>query len=426
MKKTAKKRVRREEPNASSQLVLTPLATMVHQGLHEFIITMGMTALEEVLEGERTRLCGQAYARDQHGPRRSGSTRGNLVMGGRRVTVKRPRVREDGEEVALPSWQQWSSEDPLSDRAVEQMVIGVATRKYGRSLEEAPESVEASGTSKSAVSRRFVAATRKKLAAWLERDLSDLKLVAVMIDGLHVVKDHVVLCALGIDESAKKHVLGLWQGATENTVTCNGLMSELVNRGLDTTRSTLFVIDGSKPLRKAIRAAFGKRAVIQRCQEHKKRNVQGYLPKSMQPSVKQAMREAFRSKKVTTAKRLLTALANRLDADYPSAATSLREGFEEVLTVKAMQLPPSLERTLSTTNPIENLNGTIRRVQRRVTRWRNGEMVMRWTAAALHEAMRGFRRLRGHKGMPILIAALRARDAELDGVDVTQTGGQAA
>jgi transposase-like protein len=330
-------------------------------------------------------------------------------MGGRRVVVRRPRIRKGGREVDLPTWEQFADEDPLNDRTVEQMVVGVSTRNYERSLEELPEDLGAHGASKSAASRRFVAMTEENLQKWLHRDLSELKLVALMIDGIEV-GERTIVVALGIDEAGEKHTLGLWLGATENAIVCTELLNNLIERGLDPQKRYLFTIDGSKALRKAIRDIFGTRAFVQRCQEHKRRNVLAHLPQKLHPSVSKVLREAYRSGSIGTARKRLQGLANQLDEDYPEAADSLREGLEETLTLKDWALPRWLERTLSTTNPIENVNGGIRHVTRNVKRWRDGSMIRRWVAAALIETERGFRRLRGYKGMPALIAALRASE----------------
>jgi len=209
-----------------------------------------------------------------------------------------------------------ANEDPLEARAVEQMVLGVTTRKYMRSLEQIPEEVPQSGTSRSAVSRRFKAATKRQLREMLNADLSGLSIVAVMIDGIHI-EEHVVLIALGIDEDARKHVLGLWEGATENSGVCTTLLTELVRRGLDSQRSTLFVIDGSKALRKAIRDVFGERAVVQRCQVHKRRNVLDHLPEERHVAVGKAIRDAYRSASASAAKKRLQALASQLQESHP-------------------------------------------------------------------------------------------------------------
>lgn len=246
----------------------------------------------------------------------------------------------------------------------------------------------------------------------MSRDLGKIALCAIMIDGIHVA-EHLVLVALGIDDKGDKHTLDLYEGATENTTACIGLLSDLEARGVRTDRTMLFVIDGSKALAKAIRAKFGPRALIQRCQVHKKRNVEDHLPEGMKRNAGRTISAAYQSGNATRAKRMLEGLARQLERKHPSAAASLREGLDETLTVMGFDLPERLARTLSTTNPIEFLNGRIRRTTHNVAKWKGGEMVLRWLAVALAEASKTFRKLRGHKGMPKLVAALRTHDAKL-------------
>jgi transposase-like protein len=375
-----------------------------------------LKALDTVLEEDRTELCGPRYSRrngagEASAPVRWGATKGEVVLGGRRVVVRKPRVRQDGSEVELPAWEEFADEDPMDERVLEQMLVGVSTRNYDRSVEQVPDSVVSNGASKSAASRRFVSITSKRLDEWLERDLSELRLTAIMLDGIRV-GEHTVLVALGIDETAQKVPLGIWEGATENATVCQELLDNLIKRGVDPLRPYLFVIDGGKALRKAIRDTFGKRALVQRCQVHKQRNVVGHLPKQRHAAVAKAMRDAYRSKSKASAKKRLKQLAASLDDDYPDAAASLREGLDETLALKGLNLPESLERVLSTTNLIENLNGSIRRTTNRVRKWRSGKMIKRWIAAGLLEAQRGFRRLRGKKGISLLGAALSARCAD--------------
>jgi putative transposase len=337
-------------------------------------------------------------------------------MGGRRVQVRRPRARTDDRELELPTWKQFSSEDPLGARALEEMVIGVSTRKYRRALEDLAPEVKERGTSKSAVSRRFVAATQKELAMWLGRDLGNIDLAAIMIDGLAFSDERVVLIALGIDRVGKKHVLGIHEGATENTAASGALLDDIIARGVPTKRSMLFVVDGSKALVKAVRERFGERALIQRCQVHKKRNVRDHLPEYMRSSVSATMSQAYQTCDVVRATKLLENLARGLDGEHPSAAASVREGLAETLTVVRLGLPQPLCRVLATTNPIENLNSTAREVCRRVKHWRSGEMVLRWTCAAMREAETKFRRVHGFKGgMPSLVDALQRNDERIDG-----------
>jgi len=416
MEKIRKKGPKNQEAAQMLLPLLGVLAT-VKGALLDLVIGSGLGVLQALLEQEREQLCGARY---RHTPDRKASRAGyaqeaELVLGGRRVAVKRPRVRStDGKEVPLPSWEKFAADDPLNERAVEQMVVGVATRKYARSLEPLPAGTKSRGTSKSAVSRRIVEATAKTLAEWLGRKLSDLSLAALMLDGI-VCGEHTVLVALGIDEKGSKHILGLWEGATENAVACTALLSNLVERGLDTTRSMLVVIDGSKALAKAVRDTFGNRALIQRCQVHKKRNVLEHLPERLRPANDAILSTAYRCRDPKRALEMLNKLARQLERKHPSAAASLREGLEETLTVLSFGLVDSLERTLATTNPIENINSVLRRTHHNVKRWQDGTMVLRWVAIGLQEATKGFRRLKGFEGMPKLVAALRAHDARLDG-----------
>ena len=414
MKKAIRRRGVPQEILSLSQLQL-PLSELIRQTLLDTVITSGTIQAIEMLRSQQEALCGPRYKqvadRKAH---RHGSTAGSLVMGGRRVTLPRPRVRSvAGREVELPAWTQWSREDPLEQRALQQMILGVSTRGYSDSLEKLPVEVPERGKSRSAVSRRFVEGTRRRLVKLQRRDLSKLSLAVLMIDGIHF-EDHVVLVALGFENDGKKHVLGLWEGATENSRACKALLENLASRGLQTNRSMLIVLDGAKALHKACRDVFGDRAFIQRCQEHKKRNVANHLPESMRPGVRRAMNQAYECRDAKRAKRQLEALAARLESEHPGAAASLREGLDETLTVIELNLPERLQLSLRTTNPIDNLIGSVRKVSRRVKRWRGGRMMLRWCGAAVLDAEQRFRRIRGYREMPKLIAALRARDAELD------------
>lgn len=424
MKKNATKVEKNQATTVLAQLVL-PMAALIRGELRELVMSLGIQAIGAMLEQERTELCGVRYAHDaSRAAGRAGSTQGTLTMGGRRVRIKRPRVTDrDGQEVPLGTWQELAAGDGMSERVLEQMTVGVATRKYARSLEAVPEELDEYGTSKSTVSRRFVEVTQAKLDEWRARPVGELGICAVFIDGLHFA-EHVVIAALGVDGNGKKHVLGIWEGATENAPTCRAMLSDLVTRGLDPEVRRLFVIDGSPALRAAIRDVFGKRALVQRCQVHKMRNVESHLPKKKQKAAKAAMREAYKSTKVDTAKRLLNNLARTLESEHPSAAASIREGLDETLTMMALGLPRTLERSFSTTNPVENLNERIRQISKRVKRWRGGTMILRWTAAGVLEAERGFRRLKGSAHMPKLIAALAEKSPSScqspDAVDVHQ------
>jgi transposase-like protein len=397
---------------------------MVREALYDTVIGAGLACVDEVLETERVALCGERYEHlSDRQALRAGYVASSLVLGGRRVAVQRPRARSvAGRELGLPSWREWSARDPLEQRAVEQMVLGVSTRGYARSLEPLPEAVAVRSISKSAVSERFVYGTERKLAELMSRDLRQLRVVALLIDGVHF-GEHVVLAAVGVDEHGDKHVLGLREGATENAAAVRALLADLVERGLDPNRALLIVIDGAKALHKAVVELFGAHGLIQRCREHKKRNVTDALPERLRATVRSAMNQAYATRDIKRARRLLDGLARRLEHQHPSAAASLREGLEETLTVMRLGLPENLERVLSSTNLIENLFSRVREIGHRVKRWQSGTMVLRWTATGVLEAERGFRKLVGYRAMPILVAALCARDAQCGGnpeVDVAE------
>jgi putative transposase len=410
VRKTGKSRV---EEQARTQRYF-PLKEFAREALWDTVVFSGLAYAQEALEEERRAICGERYAHlADRIAMRSGHIASSLTLGGRLVKIDRPRVRGADGEVTLPSWREWSSRDPLEKRAVEQMVVGVSTRRYQRSLEPLPAGFQVHGVSKSAVSGRFVVGTTNKLAGLMKRKLSGLTLLAVMIDGVHFA-EHMVLAAIGIDLSGKKHVLGLREGATENAAACKELLADLIERGLPTERALLFIIDGAKALRKAIAHTFGARALIQRCREHKKRNVAEALPERLRAPTRSAMSQAYATADPKRARQLLDNLARTLEREHPGAAASLREGLEETLTIMRLDLPENLTRVLSSTNLIENLFSRVRDMARRVRRWQGGSMILRWTAAGVLEAERHFRKVVGYRGLAKLNAALRAHDAALD------------
>jgi putative transposase len=398
---------------AQRHLPLVDLLVDTRADLMELAVASGLQVLTTMLEEDRTAICGRRY-QHQEGRQasRAGTVPSEVVLGGRKVAIRRPRVRAHGAEVSLPTFQLMASEDPLNRRIVEQMLVGVATRQYARSLEPLPSTLTTRGASKSAVSRRFVAKTAAQLNAWRATALDALDLVALLIDGVHI-GEHCIVVALGIDHTGAKHALGLWDGSTENAAVCQSLLADLQSRGLRTERSLLVILDGSKALHKAVTQTFGEAALIHRCHVHKLRNILEHLPEGQRPWVRAIVTRANKHPEVTTARRLLQDLARRLDDRYPSAAASVREGLDETLTVIALGLSDRLRQSLATTNAIESLISRTRHVKRNVKRWRGGHMVLRWTAAAVLEAVKGFRRLKGHKDMPKLVAALRARDQQL-------------
>jgi len=382
----------------------------VRLSVDRFCLLAGIEALREMMEEDATAVCGARHRR--HGERRGyrwGTTASEIAYHGGRVKVRRPRVRDrSGKEVSLESWEVLRDGDLLREWALNLMVLNVSTRKYGRAV-RLPEGdlprVNGDGTSKSAVSRRFVALSRKKMREWLDSDLSGLDLLVIQIDGLHV-GDHVLVAAVGVDGNGEKHVLAVVEGATENAATVQALLDNLTGRGLDPGVPRLFVVDGAKALSAAIRNTFGMAAAIQRCQVHKGRNIIERLPDHLHASVKKMLRQAWDQKDADKAERLLRNLARRLEHEEPGVSGSILEGLDEILTVIRLGLPQELQRSLACTNIIENALGTVRLVSRNVKRWRNAEMALRWTATGLREAQKTFRRLKAYRQLPILRNAL--------------------
>jgi putative transposase len=315
----------------------------------------------------------------------------------------------NGKELPLESWEQAVDEDWLGAWAMNLMLINVSTRKFRRAVRLPEGDVPApvgSGVSKSAASRHFVALSAARMQEWMASDLSKLDLLVIQIDGIHMVEDLILVAAIGVDATGAKHPLGLIEGATENATTVQALIDNLIECGLDPAVPRLFIIDGAKALSKAIRRTFRHTAAIQRCQVHKARNIMERLPKSLHASVRRVLRQAWELDDADKAEKLIRNLAHPLERD--GVSSSILEGIEEILTVTRLGLPKELRRSLACTNIIENVMGTVRRVCRNVKRWRSASMAMRWTAAAMQEAAKGFRRLKAHKQLPTLHAALEA------------------
>lgn len=372
-------------------------------------ISAGKAVLAAMMETERTALCGpKGVPSAQRHAYRGGHTQSSVVLGGRRIQISRPRARALGAaELSLPTFTWATQADPLNAATMAAVAAGVSTRRYCTTLDELPADEPQSSVSRSAVSRRFVVLSAERLTAWLSRRI-DMALPVVMIDGIHF-RNRVVLVALGFDKEGKKHVLGIREGSTEKTQVVRALLSELIERGLDAEAARLWVIDGGKALRRAITEVFGASALVQRCQEHKRRNVLEHLPDDMHAGVGQALKDAWQSQDAGLAKRQLERLANALAKAHPGAAASLREGLHETLTLIELGVDEALYRSFRTTNPIENLNGLIAHYSRNVKRWKDGQMVLRWVGCSLNEASKGFRAVRGYRDMKHLTAALSQR-----------------
>ena len=401
----------------TSSLALVPSLRIawqdVESSFERFCLTAGIGAIEKLLCEDAQQFTGARHSRGgNRAGYRWGRTKGKIDFHGGKVAVHRPRVRGyDGHEIALPTWTAAQAEDWLGRWAINLMLINVSTRKFRRSVRLPEGDVPAAagdGTSKSAASRRFVALSAERMAEWMASDLSRLDLLVIQIDGLQIGNDLVLVAALGIDGDGNKHPLGIVEGATENAAVVQALIDNLIDRGLDPEVCRLFIVDGAKALTKAIRATFGRQTPIQRCQIHKARNVVERLPKPLHASVRKTLRQAWELDDADKAERLLRNLARRLEPEARGVAASILEGLDEMLTVNRLGLPAQLRRSLACTNSIENMMGTARRVCRNVKRWQNADMALRWTAAGMMEAAKGFRRLKAYKQLSILKAALAA------------------
>ena len=423
MKKSRTSGHLKEAPQAPTVSVQVPLPMllsleMARQSFLDVCISAGLEVLARGMEEDRTALCGAKGAHDSGRQAvRWGKTSSEVTLGGRRIPISRPRVRGvEGGEGSLP-WFEWATDrDPLNLRTLEEVAVGVSMRNYARALETLPPDVAERSVTKSSVSRRFVALTKVKLREWLSRPLGDWDLRVVMIDGVHF-KNRILLICLGIETDGTKHVLGLREGTTENATVGRSLLRDLIERGLPSDRAMLFVIDGGKGIHKAIVETYGRLAKIQRCQVHKKRNILEHLPEERHATVNRLINQAYLdTEDADLALRQLQQLASSFEESYPSATASVLEGLDETLTLKRLGIHGALYKTLRSTNPMENLNGTVGYHTRNVKRWRNGLMIQRWVAMALTEAEKKFRRIRGCSSMKHLIAALdeHQRQLELD------------
>jgi putative transposase len=399
--------------------LLMPLVTGAadaRRGVMQWTHELGVDALRAIFLDDAERIAGakgkhQAVRMHHHW----GWTPTTLEFGGRRISVERPRVRQrDGGEVALPAVQHLQSFDPMPETVLNQILLGVSTRGYDASVPAPPPGLKSRGTSRSAVSRQLVRRMTQRMRAELAQPLDGVKLLAMMVDGIGV-GDHTIVVALGVTTDGAKIPLGLWQGSTENSTICTSLLHDLTSRGLKVEDPILCVVDGGKGIRKAVRDVFGDLAIIQRCQIHKRRNVRDHLPKTRQLTVDRQLHDAYASATAALARKRLRQLISWLERNgEDGAAVSLREGMEETLTVLKLDLPPVLRAFFATTNAIENLMGVIRKTTRNVKRWRSPSMARRWVAVAISHARSSFRRIKGHKNLPILVANLRSLRHQLD------------
>ncbi len=393
----------------SVQEALGELVNAAKDGLLALSVGVGLGVLAEMMETELDEVVGAKHAKNpDRSAVRHGHEAGEVTLGGRRVAVQRPRARTvDGErEVGLATYAHFADRDPLTRVVLEQMLAGVSCRRFSRTREPVGEEVLAAerSASKSAVSREFVGRTREHLDALMSRSLADVRLAALMLDGIEL-KGRCCVVALGVTTDGTKVPLGLWDGSTENKTVTVHLLADLVHRGLDCEQGVLVVLDGGKALRSAVAEVFGPVAV-QRCIRHKERNVLDHLPERDQPQVKARLRRAWASDNHALALDGLRALADELDHSHPGAAASLREGLEETLTLTRLGIRGRLKGTLQSTNPIESMIEIVRRTSRNVKRWQSGDMCLRWTAAGMLEAEQQFRKIIGYSDLAKLAVAV--------------------
>lgn len=404
---------------------LEVFAAQMRQGLLAASVAIGLDVMGELIDTEVTEIAGPKGRHDRtRTASRHGTEDGKVTLGGRRIPVRRPRVRtvadESGveREVHLESYDTFASVDLLADHMVASMLAGLSGRRYASALEPVGETVEATATStsQSSVSRRFIAATAERLAEFRSRPLDDQRWLICFVDGFDFA-GHTMVGALGVTADGTKVPLGVVEGSTENASVVRGLISGLRDRGLDASEGVLFVVDGGKALHKAVRDVFGDSAVIARCRVHKERNVMDHLPEAERPWVRRKLRAAWANPNPDEAEAALRALAAQLDKVNPDAAASLREGLAETVTVTRLGVTGALLKTVMSTNPVESMIDIVRAHARNVKRWQPGDMRLRWAAAGMLAAETQFRRVKGYRQLPQLAAALR------HAVGATETGG---
>jgi transposase-like protein len=396
---------------AQIQEALGELVGAAREGLLALSVGVGLSVVHELMELEVTEVVGP---KGKHNPDRAanrhGHENGSMTLGGRRVAVRRPRIRSADDERELPvaTYAYFADRDPLTRVVMDRMLAGVSTRRYATVGEPVGSDVERSSrsTGKTAVSDMFIARTHSALDELMSRRLDDVRLAVMMLDGLEIAQRvHVV--ALGISTEGIKIPLGLWEGSTENATLARALLADLVDRGLDPEQAILFVIDGSKALRKAIGDVFGEHALVHRCQRHKERNVCDQLPERDRDQIRMRLRAAWALTDHKLARERVQLLIGELDQTWPDAGRSLREGLDETLTLLRLGITGQLAKTLCSTNCCESMIEIVRYTQRNVKCWQDGDMRKRWTAAGMLEAEKQFRRIVGYRDLAKLVTAIQ-------------------
>jgi transposase-like protein len=380
------------------------------QVIRELAEDMGILLMTAVMESECEKIAGPKGMRNpDRTANRWGSEIGSVCFDAQKLAMERPRLRgKDNKEISLETYKSLQSTKGMRETISRRVVLGLSNRKYEEAI---GGFLQGYGIKKSSVSRHFVKATAEQMREFMERDLSALNLCAIFIDGIEF-KGHLLVVALGLDKDGRKHVLGLCEGATENREVCMGLFDDMERRGLSMSSDYLFVLDGSKALRSAVTRKFGTHAQVQRCQQHKRRNVLDHLPKEHHNAVDARIKAAYNMNSYEEAKRSLELTVKYLERLNPSAAASLREGLEETLTVHRLGVKGLLRKTLCSTNVIESCFSTTRTITDRVKRWKNGSMVQRWAVTALLRAEKKFRKIKGYKDIPKMLVALQQKNID--------------
>jgi transposase-like protein len=402
-----KRQVQTQVRELQLPLDVESLVEMTRQTLSSFATEMGLRVAQCLLEDEVTQRCGQRHERrPERELTRFGHQRGYVTIAGQKAPIQKPRIRyaDQRGEAELERYGLLQSPDAMPQAALDHLVNGVSTRRYEKVVHLARD---AFGVKKSSVSRGFVRASAEEVQRLAERRFDNERFAVIFIDAQPYAGEMMVV-ALGITTAGEKRILGLRQGATENATVVASLLEELRERGVKAEAPTLFVLDGAKALRAAVGRVWGKFAVVQRCQAHKRRNIEAHLPEQHHEELRKRLNAAYHEASETQARMLLKGTITWLRKISPAAAASLEEGWEETLTVVRLRVPELLRKTLATTNPIESAFSVAESVTRRVKRWRDGDMRVRWCVAGLMDAESRFRRIKGHHHMKQLLDALDA------------------
>ena len=368
------------------------------------LIPIGLLAVEEALQSEVTELAGQRYSRECS-LKRWGSNPGSVFLGNQKLSIRVPRLRdtEENEEVGLQAYRQLQSPQIVDERVFAQVLNGISMRKYEKAVEKIPETF---GISKSSISQKFIKASAQKLKELNERNLNDQDIIAIFMDGKSFAQNEMII-ALGVTLQGEKVILGMIESHTENHRVCREFLQNLKERGLRDENKLLFIIDGAKGLRKGIQKVFGRQALVQRCQWHKRENVIAYLPKSQQGIFRKKLQKAYQKKSYKQAKMALNSIRKKLSLINQSAVNSLDEGFEETITLHRLRVFKQLGISLKTTNCIESLNSQLGQYTHRVSYWKNSNQRQRWVATALLEIEPSLRKIKGYKYLPLLRKAIK-------------------